>query len=103
MAEWTTPEVQETIRKILSRTVVDPDFRALALKDTGAAFARFDPRPLPPSYKLTFVDNSGPEQVLVLPPAVQGVQELDEAELEMVAGGVVPSGGDTTVSTGHRF
>lgn len=104
MAEWTTAEVQETVRKILARTVVDPEYRALALKDTAAAFAKFDSRPLPSNFNLTFVDNSGPNQILVLPPAVEGVQELDESELEMVAGGVAPSSaGDTSVSVSHRF
>jgi hypothetical protein len=106
MAEWTTPEIQAVVRKILSLSVVDPSFRALALKDTPAAFAKFDPRPLPSGFKLTFVDNSGSEQILVLPPAVQtiqGIQELEEDELQMVAGGVVASGGDTTVTIAHRF
>jgi hypothetical protein len=87
MAQWTTEEVQDTVRKIVARATVDSDFRAHALKDTQAAFAKFDPRPLPAGFKLKFYDNSLPEMIVPFPPMVEGVQELDEADLEQVAGG----------------
>jgi hypothetical protein len=87
MAPWTTAEVQNTVRKIVARATVDSDFRAHALKDTQAAFAKFDPRPLPAGFKLSFYDNSQPEMIVPFPPLIEGVQELDESELEQVAGG----------------
>jgi hypothetical protein len=98
VAQWTTEEVQNTVRKIVARATVDSDFRAHALKDTQAAFAKFDPRPLPSDFKLSFYDNSLPEMIVPFPPMLEGVQELDEADLEQVAGG-----NDVAVGVTVRF
>lgn len=87
MSSWTTQEVQAAIEEVYRRSVTDPDFRALALRDAKAAFAKIDPRPLPPGLAPQFVENSGPVQTLVLPDPIEGIEELSEDALEQVAGG----------------
>ena len=66
----------------------DPDFRELALSDSAAAISKVNPKPVPDDYKVKFVDNSGPVKNFVLPDPVNNVEDLSDAELEAVAGGI---------------
>ena len=72
----------------MRRSTVDPEFRALALRDSAAAIAKVSPAGPPVDQKITFVDNSGPVLTIALPDPAPSDQ-LSEMELESVAGGTV--------------
>jgi len=66
---------------------VDHKFRSLALRDSIAAIARVNRKPLPPDIRIRFVDNSGPEKIVPLPDLIpEASDELSETALESVAG-----------------
>ena len=95
MNDWTNEELQQTFAEVARRAAVNPEFRALALRDSAAAIARVSPRPLPKGMTVRFVDNSGPLKTIPLPDLVSGIsEELSEVELENIAGG------DSSVSGG---
>lgn len=87
MKAWTSQEIGAAIEEINRRSVVDPEFRSLAINDARAAFASFNPAPLPTGFNPKFVDNSGSTQTIPLPNPLPGVSEIPEDELESVAGG----------------
>lgn len=88
MAHWNNSELQQTISEVARRSAVDPEFRSLALRDSAAAIATVNPRPLPAEIRIIFVDNSGPEKTVPLPdPMVEICDELSEASLESISGG----------------
>jgi len=86
MTQSKSNNVQETINEVRRRSTVDPDFRALALRDASAAVKKVSQTPLPPGVTFKFVDNSGPELTVPLPDTVPSDQ-LSEMELENVSGG----------------
>jgi hypothetical protein len=87
MAEWNEAEAQKTLAAVTKLARTDPEYRKLALRDPNAAIARVNPTPLPPGFKVRFVDNAGANLTLVLPDPVSKEGELSDAELEQVAGG----------------
>jgi hypothetical protein len=95
MNSWTNEELQNTFAEIARRAAINPEFRALALKDSAAAIAKVNPKPLPQGMTFQFVDNSGTHKIIPLPDPVPGIsEELSETELENVAGG------DSSISGG---
>jgi hypothetical protein len=84
---WTEEDAKRVYREVLKRSVSDVTFRNLAIRDAAAAIAEIDPKPLPPGYKVRFVDNEGANQTIVLPDIPPANGELSDAELEQVAGG----------------
>ena len=80
-------EFDAAVETIYRRSVTDGEFRALALKDGGAAFKAASGKDLPTGFKVRFVENKHNEATLVLPalPAVEG--EVADEALESVAGG----------------
>jgi hypothetical protein len=100
MKTWSNEELQQTFSEIARRAAVDPGFRALALKNSVAAIAKINPKPLPEGMTFAFIDNSGPHKIIPLPDPVPGIsEELSEVELENVAGGDVSvSGGWSKLS-----
>ena len=89
MAHWTDAEWNELFAEVTRRATVDPDFRALALKDANAALKSVATRPVPGDISVRFVDNSGTTKTIPLPPAMPEIEELSELDLEAVAGGDV--------------
>lgn len=89
MEQWTDLEWNELFAEVTRRATVDPDFRALALKDGIAALKAVSTRPLPKDVRVNFVDNAGPVKTIPLPAAVPEIQELSEVDLELVSGGDV--------------
>lgn len=87
MAKWTIDELEAVLAEVARRSSVDPDFRALALKDGASAIARVSGKAAPEGQKFRFVDNSGSEKVIPLPDPVPDLEELSEAELAAIAGG----------------
>lgn len=88
MSSWKAEDVQSVIAETMRRSAVDADFRALALRDSNAALSKVAGRALPPDVKIEFIENSGSIQKVVLPNAVAGIEELNEEEMEQVAGGI---------------
>jgi hypothetical protein len=99
-SEWTNEELQEVVQEILRRSSVDPEFRALALRDSAGAFSKVSSKRPPSDFSFKFVDNSGATKILPLPDPVSEINQevLSDAELEAVAGGVLAN--TTSVATG---
>src|SRR5436309_2704484 len=93
MPKWTVDELEAILAEIARRSSVDPDFRALALKDAASAIANVSGRAAPVDQKFRFVDNSGSDKVIPLPDPVPDLEELSDAELAAVAGGTDHGGG----------
>ena len=85
---WDESTVDQTLAEIMKRASTDAEFRSLALRDASAAIAKISAVPLPPGLKIRFVDNEGANRTFVLPDLIGQEQELSEAELEQVAGGI---------------
>jgi hypothetical protein len=87
MSQEHMQEISAAVREVLKRSVVDPDFRQLAVNDSSAAIAKVAPS-LTASYKLKFVDNFGSNhKVIALPDPITDASLLTEEDLEQVAGG----------------
>jgi hypothetical protein len=83
-------ELDDAVFQIVRRASVDPEFRALAVKDGNAALAKINPK-LSAGVDLRFLDrtNQNPMRMtltLVLPDLAEA-GELSEEELRQVAGG----------------
>jgi hypothetical protein len=85
--EWTQEKVDQVEYEIKQRAVADAGFRSLALSNPSAAISQITDLPLPPGFKVQFVDNAGANRTIVLPDLVPEVEELSEADLAHVAGG----------------
>ena len=70
MNNWTNEELQNTFAEVARRAAINPEFRSLALKDSAAAIAKVNPKPLPQGVTFQFVDNSGPHKIVPLPDPV---------------------------------
>ncbi|MGA2019013.1 MAG: hypothetical protein ABSH02_00375 [Candidatus Sulfotelmatobacter sp.] len=87
-AEWTKEETDKIALEVKKRAMKDPEFRALALSNPQAAVAKFNSTPFPTGYKVRCIEQAGYNVTVVLPDPVARVEELSDAELEQVAGGV---------------
>jgi hypothetical protein len=100
MPEWTNEELQAVLGEVARRSTVDPEFRALALKDAAAAISMVGGRPAPKDQSYRFVEHTD-AKVILLPDPVPDLEELSEAELVAIAGGDVRVGADfKTTPTG---
>ena len=96
MSRWSQKEVNRTMSEVKRRSILDPEFRALALSNPHAAIAKVNPRPLPARILVEFVDSAKESSsesssdaclVILLPNPVARADELSEAELELAVGG----------------
>ncbi len=78
--------VAKAIETVTSKAVTDSAFRVLCLSNPREAVKQATGLELPENFKLQVVENAGAHYTLVLPDAVSG-EELNESELEQVAGG----------------
>jgi hypothetical protein len=93
--------VTPLVQKIFERSMVDADFRKLALTDPDKAVkALGEELPEQGYVHLKFIDNSGTSKTIpfVLPDPVP-VTELSEKDLARVAGGTVVGGDGNKVNT----
>jgi hypothetical protein len=96
MSEWSPTEINRTVEEIKRRSLIDPEFRALALSNPLAAIAKVNPRPVPEGLAVRFAERSRSEKAseesvsantIVLPDPLARIVELSDAELEEAAGG----------------
>lgn len=87
MEQWSIEEAEQVMEQVTKRSMEDPEFRALALRDAHAAIAKINTKPLPAGYRVQFVDNAGASRTFVLPDPIPANAELTDEELEQVAGG----------------
>jgi len=83
---WTQEQIDDTLRRIVERSMTDPEFRALAIRDGRAAIHTVSKARVPANFNVRFVDNSGADMTIVLPDAGSSA-EIQEQELAGVAGG----------------
>ncbi len=74
------------IHAVHKRAKRDEQFRDLAMADPQAAIEEVTGERIPSSFKIRFYDGTGFDFVSVLPD-LESTGELDEDELDMVAGG----------------
>ena len=86
---WTKEQVDQVLAEIVQRSLKDADFRRLCLENAAAAVKAVTSEPLPPDFKLRFIDNDHADLTVVLPDIVEGGRELTDDELSAVSGGVV--------------
>ena len=81
-------KAQEKMAEVLTRSVSDIEFRQQLITNPRAALSRHFGKEIPESFQIRFVESNGTPTV-VLPDVATG--ELSEADLEAVAGGVIPA------------
>ncbi len=83
--------VHRALAEIIRRAQHDPAFRQLCLENPAGAVKEVSNEPLPPEFKLRFVDNDHANLVVVLPDLVapeSSDHELSDDELSAVSGGI---------------
>lgn len=84
-------KTDDLLREVVERATADREFRARLLADPASAIRHTFGVILPYNYRIRFMERpANLDELIVLPPA--GKSELDEEDLEQVAGG-----GDTDV------
>lgn len=83
---WTQEQINEIYLKVQQLATTDEEFRAELLKDSSAAIEKVAGQPLPDDFKVKVIEND-PQYAatFVLPPMLS--EELDDGELDQVAGG----------------
>lgn len=87
MEELSMDEIRKISEKVWQLAAQDDQFRELCKKDIHAAIQRASGEKVPQQYKINVIDNSGCDISVVLPPLQKADGELEEQELEQVAGG----------------
>jgi hypothetical protein len=80
---------QEKMQALLSRSATDAAFRKKLLSDPRAALKEFSGHEVSPTFNVVFIENKA-EATIVLPDPISPEAELNEQELEAVAGGGTP-------------
>mgnify|MGYP004569777911 CR=1 FL=1 len=85
---WTQEKINETYAKLQQLAATDEEFRQELLDNSSAAIEKIAGEPLPEDFKIKVIENTpGYAATFVLPPMAE--EELDENELDMVAGGTL--------------
>jgi hypothetical protein len=85
-------KTDDLLREVVARATEDREFRARLLADPAAAIRNAFGVILPYNYRIRFMERPANVDELVVLPPLAGHSELDEDDLEQVAGG-----GDTDV------
>jgi hypothetical protein len=85
-------ELEPAIREVIKRSVVDAEFRTLAVKNPNAAISKASGKSVPTGTTISFISNHGSaSKTYVLPDPVSNPEQLTDAALEQVAGGCTAS------------
>ncbi|CEH31919.1 hypothetical protein AM501_12900 [Aneurinibacillus migulanus] len=85
--EWNNEKLDQAIKQFQDKASTDAEFRKLALENPSSAVKQVIGLDLPEGFKLQVVDNAGAHLTVVLPDLKGNEYELDETELQNVAGG----------------
>lgn len=85
MNQMNQKEWKEILSKVFKRAATDEQFRQLCLKDPHTAIKQVSGKDIPKSINIRFVDQT---EGLVLTLPAKGAEELTDAQLEALAGGV---------------
>lgn len=85
---WNPEEIKMAFQKVSKRSATDKSFRELCLKDPAAAIREAMGKELPSDYKVKFIENQGADATFVLPDFKENPAELNDKELDSVAGGM---------------
>ena len=83
-----TTDWQALNRQIVARAQNDPAYRQALLADPRAVLEQAFGHELPPNLRVQAIEQEPDTIDLLLPPAAQASEELSEAELDSVAGGI---------------
>lgn len=84
---WQKEDIQGAFQKISKRAMTDKNFRELCLKNPAQAIKEEMGKELPSDYKVKFIENQGADATFVLPDFKANPSELNDQELDAVAGG----------------
>jgi hypothetical protein len=85
----TNQEIQAALQKLLNRSATDQEFRKKLLATPREALSEFYGTEIPTTVDVRFIENTA-DATFVLPDPVDPAAELNEQELEAVAGGASP-------------
>ena len=86
--KWTKKELDEAMVKIEKLASTDMNFRKLCVSDPHAAVKQATGKDVDPGYKLKFIENEAGFETFVLPDFKGSGDELSNADLDSVAGGL---------------
>ena len=89
--EWS--ELEQSLRKVVTRAMTDPAFRELCLQDPASAYTQATGEALPQGVGLRFQDGGATQWVVALPEIPVGDGPMGDQELDEVAGGEHSRGG----------
>jgi hypothetical protein len=84
---WTEEEADRAFVEVRRRAMTDKAFRQLALANPNAAIEKVSGKAVPPGIKIKIIETDPAAHMTFLLPQMIG-EELSEADLEKVAGGV---------------
>lgn len=84
---WTQEEMNEVYSKVHKLALTDGEFREELMKDSKAAVEKLTGRELPDGFQIKVIENDPAYQATFVLPDFVG-DEMDEADLDEVAGGV---------------
>jgi len=84
MAEMTRGEMQDLLAKF---AIEDPTYRAALIKNPRSVVEKQFNMSLPANVTIKVVEDSAEQFYVVVPPANAQIGELDDSDLEKVAGG----------------
>jgi len=91
MGDWTEQDMVDALSALNKKSVVDSEFRQLALSDPKAAVKQVCDKDVPGNINIRIVENEpGVDRTFVLPKFRGG--ELSDEELDKVAGGAEERG-----------
>src|SRR5215467_12696566 len=96
--KWSEGELRTLFNNAIRKSMINLEYRQLLLTDPAAALAEFDNRPLPSRLKVVFTEHDVKTVSTPLPKPI-ATEELGEAQLEMIAGGVDFIGADNCTYT----